>query len=80
MTTNRLSFFVFSFFLTINIFAQNDSIPYKEVILPVLKLNEKTVILDQAPIYPNGVEGLMEHLRKNIRYPKKAKRKNIQGG
>ncbi|MBL1231819.1 MAG: energy transducer TonB [Flavobacteriales bacterium] len=66
-----------------NFFAQSKSKTinnnYKEVLLPAIQENGEIIIFDQAPMYPNGVNGIMEHLGKNVKYPKKAKRKNIQG-
>jgi protein TonB len=74
---------VLSLLTIMNVFAQSKSKTidnkYKEVLLPVIQENGEIIIFDQAPMYPNGVNGIMEHLGKNVKYPKKAKRKNIQG-
>lgn len=35
--------------------------------------------LDQQPEFPNGNEGLGKYLSENIKYPKKALKKNIMG-
>ena len=36
-------------------------------------------LISQYPMYPNGIDGVNELLRKNIKYPSKAKRKKIEG-
>jgi protein TonB len=36
-------------------------------------------VVDQMPEFPGGMEGLKTFLSDNLRYPRKAKRANIQG-
>lgn len=43
-------------------------------------VNEKVyVIVEEMPLFPNGKEGLVNYLRKNIQYPKKAIEKGNEG-
>ncbi|HPF00319.1 MAG TPA: TonB family protein [Bacteroidales bacterium] len=36
-------------------------------------------VVEQAPLYPGGVEALMKYLAENIQYPDLARQENIQG-
>lgn len=35
--------------------------------------------LDQSPMYPDGVKGLLRHIGKNFKYPEEARQKGIEG-
>ncbi|MDD2799053.1 MAG: TonB family protein [Bacteroidales bacterium] len=49
---------------------------------PIIGTEKNTPIfmqVEQMPEYPGGIEGLMNYLAKNIRYPKDAQEQGIQG-
>lgn len=37
------------------------------------------MIVEEAPVYPGGTEAMSKFLSDNLRYPKKARRKGIEG-
>ncbi len=43
------------------------------MLLPAIQENGEIIIFDQAPMYPNGVNGIMEHLVKMLNIQKKQK-------
>lgn len=47
--------------------------------LPDSVVNEVFEVVEQLPEFPGGMVGLMEYLRRNIKYPASAKENNIQG-
>jgi TonB family protein len=72
-----------SFFFWSNAYAQVISEEQKAEknyleVKPTTSTSEFTLI-DQYPMYPNGVEGVNELLKANIKYPKKAQRNKIKG-
>ncbi|MGB0979631.1 MAG: energy transducer TonB [Croceimicrobium sp.] len=36
-------------------------------------------IMDESPLYPNGVQGILQHISNNYQYPAQAKADGIQG-
>ena len=36
-------------------------------------------IVEEMPEFPNGIEGLMDYVAQNVKYPESAKEKNLQG-
>jgi TonB family protein len=47
--------------------------------LPADSVNYVFEKLDQLPEFPGGSEGMLHYLAGNVRYPSKARKKNIQG-
>ena len=41
--------------------------------------DETFMVVEDQPEFPGGTAGLLEYLRRNIRYPKECREKNIQG-
>jgi TonB family protein len=36
-------------------------------------------VVEQMPMYPGGVQALLEYLQTNVRYPEEAEKQNIEG-
>ena len=47
----------------------------------VMEKNKDTVyqVVDEMPEFPNGIEGLMDYVAQNVKYPESAKENNLQG-
>lgn len=80
MKTNKVVCFVILLLITIFSFGQEqtDSINYKEV-NPFKSIEGFFSTIERFPMYPEGEEGIIEHIKSNLNYPYEAKENNIKG-
>ncbi len=83
MKSQILIFIAIFFFLWNNVYGQVVSEEQK-ALKNYMEVKPETAtsgfsLISKYPMYPNGIDGVNEFLRKNIKYPRKAKRKKIEG-
>ncbi len=68
-----LLFFAFYYFLTFKVLAQNENVEVKSIKI------ENTLAFYAEPKYATGIFAWESFIKNNLKYPPKAKKKNIQG-
>lgn len=52
---------------------------YQDLKVPLQETSEEFSILEEEPMYPGGLQGLMQDLVGNIKYPKSARKQGVAG-
>lgn len=76
---NRLATTIVLLFIGIGYMSTQSNVMVNSPELVLSKSDEIFEVVDENPTFPGGDSSLMEFLRKNLKYPKKAIKNNIQG-
>ena len=72
--------------ITFSVFGQSRLTPqqlidenYQEIITRQEEAADTSALFDKYPMYPGGISGVLNHISKNLVYPRKAYFKGLQG-